>query len=203
VAIIDAALADLSADDRLSPSLRMIEFVVLFDRLWRGHLISNNRKRSQRAAKPKTRLEIQFHRLARSCAPAQTLEESSMPCLPSLLVAAAAAIVTATIAHAEGDLEDRPQKLPDLAVTTDKAYRLKITSTGNKPCAWEAPTFTNFVWRKIEVSRVEIKASHFYEIEKEREGEAEMYFVPIRSGEYAWGCQGLDGKGMAGKFIVK
>jgi hypothetical protein len=139
--------------------------------------------------------------------------------LPCLLLAAFA-IAVPSLVLAEGDLADRPQKLPDLALglgdtgygvsqkdfalTTGKAYRLKITSTGNKPCAWEAPTFTNFMWlRKVEVNRVEIKASHVYEIEMEREGEAEIFFVPIRPGEYAWSCRGLEGKGMAGKFTVK
>ena len=139
--------------------------------------------------------------------------------LPCLLLAAFA-IAVPSLVLAEGDLADRPQKLPDLALglgdtgygvsqkdfalTTGKAYRIKITSTGNKPCAWEAPTFTNFMWlRKVEVNRVEIKASHVYEIEMEREGEAEIFFVPIRPGEYAWSCRGLEGKGMAGKFTVK
>ena len=37
----------------------------------------------------------------------------------------------------------------------------------------------------------------------EREGEAELFFVPIRPGAYDWGCAGLEEKGMAGKFIVK
>ena len=121
---------------------------------------------------------------------------------------------------AEGDLAQKPEKLPDLvlgtgeagfgvsrkdfALTTGKAYRLKIKSTGQKECAWQAPEFVNFIWlRKIEVNKVEIKASHVYEIEMEREGEAEIYFVPIRPGEYAWGCKGLEGKGMAGRFVVK
>jgi hypothetical protein len=27
--------------------------------------------------------------------------------------------------------------------------------------------------------------------------------VPIRPGEYAWGCRGLESKGMAGRFVVK
>ena len=123
-------------------------------------------------------------------------------------------------ALAEGDLAQKPEKLPDLvlgtgeagfgvsrkdfALTTGKAYRLKIKSTGQKECAWQAPEFVNFIWlRKIEVNKVEIKASHVYEIEMEREGEAEIYFVPIRPGEYAWGCKGLEGKGMAGRFVVK
>ena len=63
---------------------------------------------------------------------------------------------------------------------------------------------TNSIWlRKVEVNRVEIKASHLYEIEMEREGEAEIYFVPIRPGKYAWSCRGLEGKGVAGEFMVK
>jgi hypothetical protein len=138
---------------------------------------------------------------------------------PCVLLAAAA-ITMPGLGLAEGDLVERPQRLPELALglgdtgygisqkdfalTTGKGYRLKITSTGHKPCAWAAPEFSNSIWlRKVEINRVEIKASHVYEIEMEREGEAEIFFVPIRPGEYAWGCRGLEGKGMAGKFIVK
>ena len=142
-----------------------------------------------------------------------------MRLLPKLLPALA--LVSApTLATAEGDLALRPERLPDMvlglgeagygvsqkdyALVTGKAYRLKIKSTGEKECAWQAPQFANFIWlRKVEVNKVEIKASHVYEIEMEREGEAEIFFVPIRPGEYAWGCQGLEGKGMAGQFIVK
>jgi uncharacterized cupredoxin-like copper-binding protein len=132
----------------------------------------------------------------------------------------AAVIALPSLAGAEGYLALKPEKLPDLqlglgetgygvsqrdyALVTGKAYRLKIKSTGQKECAWAAPEFANYMWlRKVEVNNVEIKASHVYEIEMEREGEAELFFVPIRPGEYAWSCRGLEGKGMAGKFIVK
>jgi hypothetical protein len=132
----------------------------------------------------------------------------------------AAAVVLPGLAAAEGYLALKPEKLPDLvlglgetgygvsqkdyALTTGKAYRLKLKSTGQKECAWAAPEFANYVWlRKVEVGHVEIKASHVYEIEMEREGEAELFFVPIRPGDYAWGCKGLEGKGLSGKFIVK
>jgi len=138
--------------------------------------------------------------------------------LPYLMFAVA--ITLPNLAGAEGYLAQKPEKLPDLvlglgetgygisqkdfALTTGKAYRLKIKSTGQKECAWQAPEFANFIWlRKVEVNHVEIKASHVYEIEMEREGEAEIFFVPIRPGEYAWGCRGLESKGMAGRFIVK
>ncbi len=138
----------------------------------------------------------------------------------SLLVLACIVVALPRVTAAEGDLALKAEKLPDMVVglgdagfgvsqkdyslTTGKAYRLKLKSTGQKPCAWEAPVFMNFIWlRKVEVNKVEVKASHVYEIEMEREGEAEVFFVPIRPGEYAWGCRGLENKGLAGKFIVK
>ena len=141
-------------------------------------------------------------------------------CLPSKVLLAISLIAMPALARAEGDLALKPEKLPDMVLglgeagfgisqkdftlSTGKAYRLKIRSTGEKECAWQAPQFTNFIWlRKVEVNKVEIKASHVYEIEMEREGEAEIFFVPIRPGEYAWGCKGLESKGMAGRFIVK
>lgn len=121
---------------------------------------------------------------------------------------------------AEGDLAVRPVKLPlleigtgntgygvsqnDFELETGKAYQLVIKSTGAKECAWRAPELANTIWmRKVEINKVEVKASHLQEIEMEREGEAELFFVPIRPGAYAWGCAGLEEKGMAGKFIVK
>ena len=136
------------------------------------------------------------------------------------LLLSIAVVAVPGLALGEGYLAQKPEKLPDMvlglgeagygvsqkdfALATGKVYRLKIKSTGRKECAWQAPEFANFIWlRKVEVNKVEIKASHVYEIEMEREREAEMFFVPIRPGEYAWGCRGLEGNGMAGKFIVK
>jgi hypothetical protein len=123
-------------------------------------------------------------------------------------------------ARAEGDLALKVTKLDDLVLgtgeagfgvshktydlVTGKAYSLMIKSTGAKECAWEAPEFANTIWlRKIEAGEVEIKASHLTEIEFEREGEAEIFFVPIRPGNFSWRCRGLEGKGMAGAFVIK
>jgi hypothetical protein len=141
-------------------------------------------------------------------------------CLRPKFLLGIALVAAPALALAEGDLALKPEKLPDMVLglgeagfgvsqkdftlSTGKAYRLKIKSTGEKECAWQAPQFVNVIWlRKVEVSKVEIKASHLYEIEMEREGEAEIFFVPIRPGEYAWGCRGLESKGLAGRFIVK
>lgn len=130
------------------------------------------------------------------------------------------AVLAGGAAQAEGYLAQKVERLPvlelglgnagygvsqkDYNLLTGRGYVLKLKSTGAKECAWAAPDFTNFIWlRKVEVNKVEIKASHIYEIEMEREGEAEIFFVPIRPGEYAWSCNGLADKGMAGRFIVK
>jgi hypothetical protein len=123
-------------------------------------------------------------------------------------------------ARGEGDLSLRVTKLDQLVLgtgeagfgvskksydlVTGRAYSLKIKSTGAKECAWEAPDFANAIWlRKVEAGEVEIKASHLREIEFEREGEADIFFVPIRPGNFSWRCRGLEGKGMAGTFVVK
>ncbi|MEW5963438.1 MAG: copper-binding protein [Pseudomonadota bacterium] len=137
----------------------------------------------------------------------------------SLAVLAATALVAAP-ALAEGFLAAKPEKLPDLVIGTDdagygvsqkdfamvtgKGYRLKIVSTGKKECAWVAPEFAAAVWlRKVEVKKVEIKVAQLNEIEMEDEGEAELFFVPVKPGDYTWMCRGLEGKGVTGKLVVK
>jgi uncharacterized cupredoxin-like copper-binding protein len=135
------------------------------------------------------------------------------------LAALAATALPATVA-AEGFLAGRLEKLPDLVIglgdagyetskdayelTTGKGYRMWIKATGKKECAFVAPDFFQHVWfRKIEVNKVEIKASAFHELEFEREGEVELFFTPIKPGEYTWGCKGLEDKGLTGKITVK
>ena len=87
---------------------------------------------------------------------------------------------------------------------TGKAYRLEITSMGFKEYEFEAEEFFKNIWiRKIEVEGVEIKAPFINEIEFEREGEIEINFVPIRTGEYPFEIEGLQKKGMVGKFIIE
>lgn len=136
------------------------------------------------------------------------------------LATLAFALVLPTCANAEGFLAGRLEKLPDLVIglgdagydfskdaynlETGKGYRIWLKATGKKECAFVAPDFFQHVWfRKIEVNKVEIKASAFHEIEFEREGEAELFFTPIKPGEYTWSCKGLEDKGLTGKITVK
>jgi hypothetical protein len=121
---------------------------------------------------------------------------------------------------AEGDLAIEPQKLPDLVfgvdetgfrvsnpdyeLVTGKAYQLTIISSGKREYAIRGDEFFNTVWlRKIEVGEVEIKVSGLYELEMEREGQATLFFVPIRPGRYRIYARGLDSRGAVSNIRVK
>ncbi|WP_137889134.1 copper-binding protein [Pseudomonas sp. 2FE] len=122
--------------------------------------------------------------------------------------------------HAAGDLTRRSTALPDLLLgseasdyslsqkeyqlETGKAYQLKIIASGQKEYAFQAPEFaTSIFLRKVEAGGVEIKAVTLTELEFEEAGEAEIFFVPIKPGQYRFYAKGLEGKGMQGVFIVK
>jgi len=117
--------------------------------------------------------------------------------------------LTSLQATAAGYLASRAEKLPNLVFGTDdagyqvsqksytletgKSYRLKIISTGRKEYAVRAPQFFKFVWlRKVEAGGMEIKASALHELEFEEEGEAVIFFVPIKPGSYQISAAGLE-----------
>lgn len=138
----------------------------------------------------------------------------------TLSLAAVLAVAFILPAYAEGFLVGRTKRLTDielglgdtgygvsqhvLELETGKGYRIWLKATGAKECAFVAPEFFTNIWvRKLEVNKVEIKLAHINEIEFEREGAAELFFTPIKPGEYEWECEGLADKGMHGKIVVK
>jgi hypothetical protein len=85
-----------------------------------------------------------------------------------------------------------------------QGYRWKIIATPGAEYALVAPAFFRNVWiRKVEVGEVEIKSPTLDELEFENGGEAEIFFVAIRPGDYEFGSRGLMGRGVAGKIIVE
>ncbi len=137
-----------------------------------------------------------------------------------LALALAATLAVSGAAFAAGDLTLKPTELKPLTVglgdsgygvsektynlETGKAYSLELKSTGKKECAWQSPgLFANIFLRKVEVEEVEVKAIALTELEFEQEGEAELFFVPIKPGTYAWYCKGMEERGMKGEFVVK
>lgn len=126
----------------------------------------------------------------------------------------------ATPALAAGDLGVKAQKLPNLEIGMDdagyavsqkvyeletgKAYRLLVKASGKQACAWEAPKFFQNIWlRRITAGEVEISVPSVNSFDFDDPGEVELYFVPVRSGEFQWTCPGLEAKGVTGTFKVK
>jgi hypothetical protein len=122
--------------------------------------------------------------------------------------------------RAEGYLATKPIELETLVLGTDmigfnvsvkeynletgQAYSLLIQSSGHKEYAIVAPDFFDYIWlRKVEAGGLEIKANSIYEIEFEDEGEAELFFVPIRPGTYELYAKGLKEKGTSVTINVK
>lgn len=123
-------------------------------------------------------------------------------------------------AAAEGDLTLRPVKLPNLVLgnedsryymsqtryelETGKSYKLKVISSGQTEYAFRAPVFFQSIFlRKVEAGGMEIKATSLTELEFEQEGAAEVFFVPIKTGDFGFYADGLEEKGMVGVFSVK
>ena len=128
-----------------------------------------------------------------------------MPSVPALaegyLAGKAEALPELEIGLGESGFEKRGG---DYDIVTGKGYSLKIKSTGKHECALVGSAFFDNIYvRKIEVNKVEIKIAALREIEMEDEGEAELFFVAIKPGEYSWSCRGLEEKGFTGKFTVK
>lgn len=141
----------------------------------------------------------------------------------TILAGAALAVGTSALASssfAAGDLAVRGTELPDLVVgtgeygfglsetsyelETGQLYQLTIRSTGFHEYAMIAPElFQNVWWRKVEAGGMEIKAPTFYEFEFEEEGECELFFVPIRPGEYRLWARGMEERGVVVEVTVK
>jgi hypothetical protein len=137
-----------------------------------------------------------------------------------ILVFAAAALFTANQAFAAGDLATRAKKLPELDISigasgygmsqtsyeleTGKAYKLKLKATGNKECKLVGPEFFSSIYvRQIEAGEAEILNPTFTGFSFDDPSEAELYFVPVRTGKFTVYCEGLADHGMKVEITVK
>ncbi|GAB2586424.1 cupredoxin domain-containing protein [Nitrincola alkalisediminis] len=139
-------------------------------------------------------------------------------------ILAAIAISVSGMAWSAGDLTQRPERLEPIQLgkltdtelldyfmepkeytfETGKSYRLKIQASGLKEYAFQAPKFFESIYiRKVEAGGVEIKGVGLTELEFEDKGEAEIFFVPIRPGEFPFYIKGHEERGMTGVFKVE
>jgi len=94
--------------------------------------------------------------------------------------------------------------VPEYNLETGKSYKLTIKQVGPHGCEWEAEELTRNIWlRSIDVGRASLDVTGFESFDLDDDAEVTLQFVPIRPGEYEWGCEGLDEQGLTGKFVVK
>ncbi|TCR65628.1 hypothetical protein [Bosea sp. BK604] len=103
------------------------------------------------------------------------------------------------------DGDDFAVSRKEIELESGKSYRLSITAKGSKEYKFFAPELFRHIWiNQIVINHLEIHmlgAPHHLEFDDQ--GTIHVEFVAIRPGEYPWFIQGLESKGMTGRFIVK
>ena len=133
----------------------------------------------------------------------------------------AAALMLGTLAmpaHAEGNLASNATRLPDLMIDsaelkfsetkfeleTGKYYRLRIVHDGGEELAVVAPELFRNSWiNQVIINDLEITPYGLYSVEFDDEGTIDIWFVPIRPGEYKFWADGYEDRGLSGTFVVK
>lgn len=125
---------------------------------------------------------------------------------------------TATIGHAEGNLASRATRLPDMKidsaeltlsetefqVETGKYYRWRIVHDGGEEFQIVAPELFRNSWiDQVVINDLEVQPLALYAIEFDDEGEIDVWFVPIRTGDFEFWITGYKNRGLAGKFVVR
>lgn len=127
-------------------------------------------------------------------------------------------IAFSSIAQAEGNLAANATRLPDLEINsadlsfsqssyeleTGKYYRWRIVHDGGEELAVIAPELFRNSWiNQVIINDLEITPYGLYSVEFDDEGTIDIWFVPIRPGEYDFSADGYESRGMVGKFVVK
>lgn len=118
---------------------------------------------------------------------------------------------------AEGNLAAAPETLEPLVLNgaewsmapleytleTGKYYHLAITSDGQEEFAVMAPELWRNSWiNQVVINDLEVKPMGLYSVEFDDEGTIDIWFVPIRPGQYPFWVDGFEERGMAGHFTV-
>lgn len=124
----------------------------------------------------------------------------------------------AASAQAEGNLASDATRLPDMVIDSDalsfsqtefqletgKYYRWRIVHDGGEELAVVAPELFRNAWiNQVIVNDLEITPYGLYSVEFDDEGTIDVWFVPIRPGEFEFWADGYRERGLVGKFVVK
>lgn len=139
-----------------------------------------------------------------------------MKSLSTAAALAGVAIVMSGPVLAEGNLASVPVTLEPLELHGDWSmnvheytleagtyYHWAISSDGEEEFAVLAPELWRNVWiNQIVINNLEVKPMGLYSVEFDDEGTIDIWFVPIRPGQYDFWVDGFEERGMLGHFTV-
>ena len=93
----------------------------------------------------------------------------------------------------------------EIELTTGKYYRLTVTSDGVEEFMFRAPDLWRNAWiNQITINDIEVHAyGGIYGVEFDAAGEAVIFFVPLRPGDYDFFVPGQEERGLRGTFVVR
>ncbi len=93
----------------------------------------------------------------------------------------------------------------EIQLETGKYYRLSVTSDGIDEFRFRAPEFWRNTWiSQIVINDIEVHMLGAPEgVEFDAAGEALIFFVPVRPGDFEFFVQGQEDRGMKGMFVVR
>lgn len=121
-------------------------------------------------------------------------------------------------AAAEGNLASNATRLDDLTLDsatlsmsvtefqlkTGVYYRWRIIHDGGEEFQIMAPDLFRNSWiDQVVINDLEVKPLGLYSVEFDDEGTIDVWFVPIRPGNYDFWAAGYEDRGLRGTFVVR
>jgi len=133
------------------------------------------------------------------------------------LLAALCALGLAGPAIAAGDLAKRAERLEPLkldaaegfsireyTMETGVYYRWRIESDGREEYKLMAPELFRNSWiDQVSIEEKEVKPMGLYAVEFDDEGTIDIWFLPVRPGDYRFHVEGLESQGFEGVIHVR
>ncbi|WP_238368533.1 hypothetical protein [Mesobacterium pallidum] len=92
----------------------------------------------------------------------------------------------------------------EFELETGKYYRWRIVHDGGEEFQILAPDLFRNSWiNQVVIEDLEVQPFGIYAIEFDDEGTIDVWFVPIRPGNYDFWIAGYENRGLAGTFVVR
>jgi hypothetical protein len=87
---------------------------------------------------------------------------------------------------------------------TGKYYKLSVSSDGEEELDLKAPDLWENSWiNQLEINDVDVFVKGDFHIGFDSEGEADIFFVPLRPGNYQFYADGFQDRGLSATFVVR